>query len=184
MPNLSTFRSSPPPLLPATALSPRTQPLSLSPYPLWGPKPLPLQKVSPTPKFPPSLNNPSDYAYMSSGDILLTNERIEKSIPYISLYSWRERGRVSSRFLKEPGLGWEGARVWREEAGLGQCAFGDVRSPGLRGALSSPPPWGSPLASCGATRCNADTLHSGQTGTGCGQSWGHAPSACHSIVPI
>lgn len=29
LPNLSTFRTSPPPLLPATALSPRTQPLCL-----------------------------------------------------------------------------------------------------------------------------------------------------------
>lgn len=46
----------------------------------------------------------------------------------------------------------------------------------LHGALSSPPPWGFPLASCGATRCNADTLHSGQTGTGCGQS-----SAGHKV---
>lgn len=41
---------------------------------------------------------------------------------------------------------------------------------GLRGALSSPPPWGSPLVSCGATRCNADILHSDQTGIGCGRS--------------
>lgn len=37
-------------------------------------------------------------------------------------------------------------------------------------ALLSPLPWGSLLASCGATRCSADTLHCGQTGTSCARS--------------
>lgn len=99
----------------------------------------------PTPEFPPPqipkaspfpLHMPSDSAYMSSGDILLTNERIEKSIPYISLNSWRrkkKKGRVSSWFLKETGQGWERAKVRSGEAGLGPCASGDARSPGCAG---------------------------------------------------
>lgn len=63
------------------------------------------------------------------------------------------------------------------ELGFGEEGLGwDYRClemrghPGCTGALSSPPPWESLLASCGAIRCSADTLHSGQTGTGCGQS--------------
>jgi hypothetical protein len=91
--------------------------------------PLPFQEAPLCPQIPKAscpLNIPFDKAYMSNGDILLTNERMEKSIPYISLYSWRERGRVRFRLLREKGLGWEGARIWRRGAGLGLCAFGDA----------------------------------------------------------
>lgn len=79
--------------------------------------------------------------YMSEGEILLTNERMENSIPYISLNSCKDTERLRS------------AGSW------GTFRFRHL-----------PRPWRCPPASCGSTRCNTDSCRCGQRCTSCGRS--------------